>query len=43
MIKGRDRRFDWVAALALISGATVLVASLSALVVSIFAALKVLW
>jgi hypothetical protein len=43
MVKTRDRRFDWVAALALICGAAVLVPSLSALAVSLFAALKALF
>lgn len=41
--KDRDRRFGWVAALALISGAAVLVPSLLALAVSIFAVFKALW
>lgn len=42
MAKARDRRFDWVAALALISGAAVLIPSLWSLTLSVFAALKAL-
>ena len=40
MTKARDRRFDWVAALALIFGAAALIPSLSALAVNLFVALK---
>jgi hypothetical protein len=42
MKKPRDKRFDWVAALALICGVAVLVPSFSALAASVFAALKAL-
>jgi len=42
MKKARDKRFDWVAALALICGTAVLVPSLSALAASLFAVLKAL-
>jgi hypothetical protein len=41
--KIHDRRFGWVAALALICGAAVLVPSLCSLAVSLFAVFKPLW
>lgn len=43
MTKAGDRRFDWVAALALVCGVAVLIPSLSALAVSLFAAFNALW
>ena len=42
MEKTRDKRFDWVAALALICGVAVLVPSLLALAASLLAALAAL-
>lgn len=37
MIKSGDRPFDWAAALALVSGAAVIIPSLAALVVALLA------
>jgi hypothetical protein len=42
MEKARDKRFDWVAALAVICGVAVIVPSLLALAASLFAALAAL-
>ncbi|WP_296200135.1 hypothetical protein [uncultured Hyphomicrobium sp.] len=43
MEKAHDKRFDWVAALALICGVAVIVPSLLALAASLFAALAALF
>jgi hypothetical protein len=43
MTKINDRKFDWVAALALIMGAAVLIPSLSALAVNVIAVVKRIW